>query len=96
MPAETIVRLRDEDIVGVSPAAQGRGLGRALLLPLMDRADAAGQPCYLETAQPTNIPFYKHLGFRQVVETREPKSGLQLWTFRRDPPNVPPSSSSRP
>jgi len=76
-------------VVGVSPAAQGRGLGRALLQPLMDRADAAGQPCCLETAQPTNITFYKHLGFCQVVETREPKSGLQLWTFRRDPPNGP-------
>jgi GNAT superfamily N-acetyltransferase len=73
-------------VVGVSPAAQGSGLGRALLQPVMDRADAAGQPCYLETAQPTNVPFYQHLGFRQVVETREPKSGLQLWTFRRDPP----------
>ena len=72
-------------VVGVSPDAQGRGLGRALLQPGLDRADAAGQPCYLETAQPKNVPFYQHLGFRQVVEVREPVSGLQLWTFRRDP-----------
>lgn len=73
-------------VVGVSPTAQGSGIGRALIQPVMDRAAAAGQPCYLETAQPNNVPFYRHLGFRQIVETREPSSGLQLWTFRRDPP----------
>ncbi len=71
-------------VVGVSPGAQGSGLGRALLQPIIDRADAAGQPCYLETAQPKNIHFYEHLGFRRVIEIREPTSGLQLWTFRRD------------
>ena len=72
-------------VVGVAPEAQGSGLGRALLQPIMDRADAAGQPCYLETAQPSNVAFYEHLGFRRVVETVEPQSGLRLWTFRRDP-----------
>ena len=71
-------------VVGVSPSAQGSGLGRALLQPVIDRADAAGQPCYLETAQPSNIHFYEHLGFRRVGEILEPTSGLQLWTFRRD------------
>lgn len=75
-------------VLGVSPAAQGGGIGRALIQPVIDRADAAGQPCYLETAQPNNVPFYKHLGFRQIVETRERASGLQLWTFRRDPPTA--------
>lgn len=72
-------------VVGVSPEAQGQGLGRALLQPIIDRADTAGQPCYLETAQPKNVAFYEHLGFRQVVDTVEPSSGLRLWTFRRDP-----------
>jgi ribosomal protein S18 acetylase RimI-like enzyme len=72
-------------VVGVSPEARGQGLGRALLQPIMDRADAAGLPCYLETAQPDNVAFYEHLGFRQVVEMVEPQSGLRLWTFRRDP-----------
>jgi hypothetical protein len=49
------------------------------------RADTAGQPCYLETAQPENVGFYERLGFRQVVDMVEPQSGLRLWTFRRDP-----------
>jgi len=73
-------------VVGVSPEGRGRGLGRALIQPIMDRADAAGLSCYLETAQPDNVAFYEHLGFKQVVDVVEPQSGLRLWTFRRDPP----------
>ncbi len=72
-------------VVGVSPEAQGQGLGRALLQPIIDRADAAGQPCYLETTQPKNVAFYEHLGFRRVVDTVESGSGLRVWTFCRDP-----------
>ncbi|HEX8250077.1 MAG TPA: GNAT family N-acetyltransferase [Pyrinomonadaceae bacterium] len=73
-------------VVGVSPEARGRGLGRALLEPIMKRADASGLPCYLETAQPDNVAYYEHLGFKNVVDMIEPQSGLRLWTFRRDPP----------
>lgn len=71
-------------VLGVSPEAQGTGLGRALLEPVIDRARAEGLPCYLETAQPKNLGFYQHLGFRVLVDMVEPKSGLHLWTFRRD------------
>ena len=71
-------------VVGVAPEMQGRALGRALLQPILDRAEADRQPCYLETAQPNNVAFYEHLGFRRMVETVEPQSGLRLWTFRRD------------
>ena len=72
-------------VVGVSPEARGQGLGRALLEPIMNRADASGLPCYLETAQPDNVAFYEYLGFKKKVNIVEPQSGLQLWTFRRDP-----------
>jgi GNAT superfamily N-acetyltransferase len=73
-------------VVGVSPEARGLGLGRALLRPVMERADAAGLTCSLETAQPDDDAFYEHLGFTKLVEAVEPRSGLRLWTFRRDPP----------
>ena len=79
-------------VVGVSPDGRGQGLGRALIQPIMDRADAAGMPCYLETAQPDNVALYKHLGFRQVVDVVEARSGLRLWTFRRDPPTLTPTA----
>lgn len=72
-------------VVGVSPEAKGQGLGRALIQPITDRADAEGLPCYLETAQSDNVAFYEHLGFQRVVDVVEPQSGLRLWTFRRNP-----------
>lgn len=71
-------------VLGVSPEAQGTGVGRRLLQPVLDRARADGLPCYLETAQPKNVGFYQHLGFRVLVHMVEPTSGLPLWTFRRD------------
>lgn len=71
-------------VVGVVPARQGQGVGRALLRPIIDRADTEGLSCYLETAQPRNVPFYLKVGFQVVRETVEPLSGLRLWTFRRE------------
>ena len=73
-------------VVGVSPEGRGRGLGRALIQPIMDRADSAGFSCYLETAQPDNVSFYERLGFTLVLDVMEPQSGLRMWAFRRDPP----------
>jgi ribosomal protein S18 acetylase RimI-like enzyme len=70
-------------VVGVAPAFQGQGLGRALLQPILDRADADAIPCYLETTQPRNVTFYQRLGFRVLREDVEPASGLRIWTFRR-------------
>jgi ribosomal protein S18 acetylase RimI-like enzyme len=72
-------------VLGVAPEAQGKGLARALLDPVMQRADAAGQQCYLETANPTNIAFYKRIGFEQITELVHEPSGVHLYTFRRDP-----------
>jgi ribosomal protein S18 acetylase RimI-like enzyme len=69
-------------VVGIAPEAQGKGLGRALLQPMIDRAAAAGQPCYLETANPANVAFYERLGFDRVAEIVEPRSGVRFWTFR--------------
>ena len=71
-------------VVGVDPSAQGLGLGRALLQPVLDRARVSGHPCYLETAQPENVPFYQHLGFRVLRDVVDPTSSLRLWTFRWD------------
>ncbi len=70
-------------VLGVAPAFQGRGYGRALLQPVLDRADIDGLPCYLETTQPKNVTFYQHLGFDMLVDDVEPESGLRMWTFRR-------------
>lgn len=72
-------------LLGVDTPLQGRGIGSALLQPVLAKADATGTPCYTETEQPKNVPFYQRHGFEVVVDTVEPTSGLRLWTFRRDP-----------
>jgi ribosomal protein S18 acetylase RimI-like enzyme len=72
-------------VIGVDTPYQGRGVGKSLIRPIVDRADAAGLPCYLETAQPKNVPLYTGLGFKVLVDEVEPKSGVRFWTFRRDP-----------
>ena len=71
-------------LVGVDPKKQGQGVASALLRPTLARADAESFPCYLETVEPTNVPFYRRLGFKVVVEDVEQSSGIRLWTFLRE------------
>lgn len=59
-------------ILGISPTAQGRGLGARLLAPTLAEADAAGVPCFLETFTPRSVAFYERLGFRGEAEHLEP------------------------
>lgn len=72
-------------LIGVSPDAQGQGIGGALLQPILHRADNQGFPCYLETAEQTNLAFYEKHGFDILVDEVEPGSGLRYWTMLRQP-----------
>ena len=72
-------------LLGVSPRRQDQGIGRALLTPVLRRADQEGLPCYLETFVSDNVPFYEHRGF-QVVDTGvEPQSQVAFWAMKREP-----------
>ena len=62
--------------LGVHPALQGRGIGAALLAPVLARADAERMPCYLENSNARNLPFYERAGFRTVRELRVGASTL--------------------
>ncbi|HEX2258029.1 MAG TPA: GNAT family N-acetyltransferase [Afifellaceae bacterium] len=52
-------------LIGVEPALQGRGLGAALIRPVLEQCDAAGLPAYLEASSPRNRPLYERLGFER-------------------------------
>jgi len=54
--------------VGTSPSRQGTGLGSSLLQLGTSKADAAGIPCYLETATESNVAFYSKRGFEVTGE----------------------------
>jgi GNAT superfamily N-acetyltransferase len=72
-------------LLGVSPEWQGRGIGSALLAPVLQRADHERLPCYLETFVPQNVPFYERLGFRVAETGVEPLSRIPFWAMRRRP-----------
>lgn len=74
-------------LLGVEPNRQGQGVASTLLRPALARADAQELPCYLETAEPSNVPFYLKFGFKVVVEGIEEQSGIHFWTFLREPPS---------
>lgn len=71
--------------LGVDPPAQGRGLGRALLAPVLERCDAAGVGAYLETAKESNVRFYRRDGFEVRAEHPIP-GGPVVWSMWREPP----------
>ena len=64
-------------VVGVEPAAQGRGLGRALIEDAINRAQAHSVPVYLETATQQNLEMYLQLGFQLLGEVALP-SGVRM------------------
>jgi ribosomal protein S18 acetylase RimI-like enzyme len=68
--------------LGVAPRAQGRGLGSALMEPVLRRADRAGLACYLEATSPRNRALYERHGFRVTTEIAV-AGGPPLWTMRR-------------
>ena len=72
-------------ILGVSPSQQGRGLGRALLAPTLNQADAAHVPCFLETYNAASLRFYNRLGFKAVADHLEPTTQARYWIMVREP-----------
>lgn len=71
-------------LLGVSPSAQGSGLGSALVKTGTDRADDDGVPCYLETETKQNVEFYQRRGFEVSAEA-EIAPGFTMWSMRREP-----------
>jgi GNAT superfamily N-acetyltransferase len=73
-------------LLGVEPSCQRRGLGGALMRPILERADAERVACYLETENQCNVAFYLKQGFEVIVNGEEAgASGVRFWTFRRTP-----------
>jgi len=71
-------------ILGTEPAAQGRGLGSAMLGPILDECDRDGVPAYLESSKERNVAFYGRHGFRVTEELRLPR-GPRVWLMWREP-----------
>lgn len=71
--------------VGVTPAAQGQGLGSRLLAPVLEICDSDGVPAYLESSKESNIAFYARHGFRVTGEIKLSRRGPTMWPMWREP-----------
>jgi GNAT superfamily N-acetyltransferase len=72
-------------VLGTEPAEHGRGIGSALMAPVLERCDDEGVPAYLESSKERNIPYYERHGFRVTGELDLPKGGPPVWPMWRDP-----------
>ena len=72
-------------VLGTDPAAQGRGIGTALMRPGLELCDRDGLPAYLESSKERNIAFYSRFGFRVTEEIPMPGGGPKVWLMWRDP-----------
>lgn len=52
------------EALGVRPEYQRSGLGSRLIEPALERVDAEGLDCYLETSDPANVEYYRRFGFQ--------------------------------
>lgn len=73
------------EAIAVDPEHQGRGVGKAMIVPGLRRADARGQACFLETTRPSARAWYERLGF--AVHRSEPAfdGGPMQWYQWREP-----------
>ena len=71
--------------IGTDPPWQGKGIGSAIMQPVLERCDEEGMPAYLESSKERNIPFYMRHGFEVSAELRSEDGGLVLWSMWREP-----------
>lgn len=69
--------------LGVSSAAQGRGVGSAILKTTLAPLDAQGVTAYLEASTKRNVALYARHGFEVTGEFDLP--GLHFWLMTRKP-----------
>jgi GNAT superfamily N-acetyltransferase len=77
--------------LGTDPEVQGRGIGSALMRPVLELCDVEGWPAYLESSKERNVPFYARHGFEVVKEVPLPGGGPSIWTMWRTPKGPPPA-----
>ena len=73
-------------ILGVHPDVQGRGLGSALMRPVLDRCDAEGVPAAATVYTSTVVRWLQRSGFAVTHSTRTAVDHeLPIWTLVRQP-----------
>ena len=80
--------------IGVDPAWQGRGLGAALMAPVLERCDREGVPAYLEATTPRSRALYERNGFEVTEEFRLGRGSPPVWAMWRRASTTAATSSA--
>jgi GNAT superfamily N-acetyltransferase len=72
-------------VLGTAPEHRRRGVGSALMQPVLERCDAERVPAYLETATEANVGFYARHGFEVQRRLELPGGAPPLWLLWREP-----------
>jgi ribosomal protein S18 acetylase RimI-like enzyme len=72
-------------VLGTDPLHQGRGIGTALMAPVLERCDEEGLPAFLESSKESNVPYYERFGFRVERELKLGKGAPSVWPMWREP-----------
>lgn len=70
--------------IGIDESHRGEGLVSSLILPMLEKADRNGLPCYLDTHNECNVGLYERFGFRIAKESIIPGTGVRHWAMVRD------------
>jgi GNAT superfamily N-acetyltransferase len=73
------------EILAADPAMRGRGVGSALLAPMIERCDTEGVPAYLESSKEENLAFYGRFGFEVRDVLQIAPSAPPMWAMWREP-----------
>ena len=71
-------------VLGTAPEMQGRGLGTAVLEPVLAQCDRDGIGAYLESSKERNVDYYARFGFHTRKTVHLP-NGPDVWLMWRDP-----------
>jgi GNAT superfamily N-acetyltransferase len=71
--------------LGVEPRRQGKGLGGALLAPVLERCDGEGVPAHLEASTERNRALYERHGFALTEVFEMPAKGPPIREMWREP-----------
>ena len=71
--------------LGTRKTARGTGLGKRLMAPMLDAADRARLPAYLENTNPANTGFYVSHGFERMKLFEPGPGGPRLEAMWREP-----------
>lgn len=71
--------------LSVRRQAQGQGIGRRLLAPMLDFCDDENMVAYLETNKPANVELYRRFGYRLKETNTVPGSSVDHFSMVRLP-----------